>query len=252
VGEKEKVQEYDCESWDRAHYFKAMSAEQDEVRFRVPECFQGDSERVATLRKEYHSLLLSTLIARGATLMEAEDLLADLWGDCIGRQDTDGSGLLHKFSGKCPIQNWLITVATNRLLDWKRRQRHRGELPHREEEGSRERSPHHAFEQLPAPCSPQSETGLVELLKGSLQAALAQCSPQAMLMLRLVYLNGLSQREVGRMWGWHESKVSRCVTQAMADIEDRTLREIKERDPWLELAWADFLVLCESNQIGFL
>jgi hypothetical protein len=73
-----------------------------------------------------------------------------------------------------------------------------------------------------------------------------------MLMLRLVYLNTLTQREVGRMWGWHESKVSRCLTQAMTDIQATTLSEIKRRDPWLDLAWEDFVELCESHQIGFL
>ena len=30
------------------------------------------------------------------------------------------------------------------------------------------------------------------------------------------------------------------------------LQEIKRRDPWLELAWPDFLQLCESHEIGFL
>jgi RNA polymerase sigma factor (sigma-70 family) len=224
-----------------------MSAERDQLRLEVPERLQGDPSLLPRLREEYHSFLLNTLIARGASATEAEELLADLWGDCVG-QSEDRPSLLEKFSGKCPLRSWLTTVATHRLVDLKRRQKHRGELSRTDGE-DKERDP---FEQLPASPAARSEAGLVALLKDSLQAAFANSPAAALLMLRLVYLNGLSQREVGRMWGWHESKVSRSLTQAMEEIETITLRELKRRDPWLELAWQDFLELCESHQIGFL
>jgi RNA polymerase sigma factor (sigma-70 family) len=225
-----------------------MSEEQDQARFQIDRYPQGQSETLAGLRTEYHSVLLSTLIARGATPIEAEDIMADLWGDCVGRRDGQPS-LLEKFSGKCPIQNWLATVATHRLVDLKRREsKHRGELPTTDTE-QRDRD---SFERLAAPSVSESESGLVVLLKESLHAAFAKCPGESMLMLRLVYLNGLSQREVGRMWGWHESKVSRSISHAMALIETSTLHEVKRRDPWLDLAWSDFLALCESHEIGFL
>jgi RNA polymerase sigma factor (sigma-70 family) len=224
-----------------------MSAEREQARFEISGSGPHDPELVGRLRNEYHGVLLSTLISRGASASEAEDLLSDLWGDCVGRGD-DRPSLLEKFSGKCQIRSWLTTVATNRLLDLKRRQKHRGELPGADmDEG--ETNP---FERVPAAVSSRSEGNLVNLLKDSLQAAFAKSAPVAILMLRLVYLNGLSQREVGRMWGWHESKVSRCMSQAMEEIETTTLRELKRRDPWLDLSWQDFVELCESHEIGFL
>ena len=239
--------EYDCEQEGSRHYGRPMSAEQDQVRFEIPERLQDDPDLLPRLRKEYHSLLLSTLINRGANPAEAEELLADLWGDCVDHGDEKPS-LLEKFSRKCPIRSWLTTVATNRLLDLKRRQKHRGQLPgHDSEEADS-----NPFERLPAAASAQSEGALVTLLKDSLQAAFAKCPPEEMLMLRLVYINGLSQREVGRMWGWHESKVSRAMSRAMNGIETSTLRELKKRDPWLDLSWEDFVELCESHEIGFL
>jgi RNA polymerase sigma factor (sigma-70 family) len=240
-------EDYDCEWASPVHYDKAMSAERDQVRLQVPERLQDDPDLLPRLRSDYHSVLLNTLIARGASATEAEELLADLWGDCVGRRE-DRPSLLEKFSGKCPLRNWLTTVATHRLVDLKRRQKHRGELS-RNDPDDQQRDP---FEQLPAGVAVRSEAGLVDLLKESLQAAFAKSPPDALLMLRLIYLNGLSQREVGRMWGWHESKVSRCLSQAMTAIETHTLRELKQRDAWLELAWQDFLELCESHQIGFL
>jgi hypothetical protein len=73
-----------------------------------------------------------------------------------------------------------------------------------------------------------------------------------MVLLRLVYLYGLTQREIVRMLHWHESKVSRTLSEAMSHIERNTLRELKKRDPLLELTWQDFLSLCETEQVGFL
>ena len=217
-----------------------MSAEQDEVHFEI--------EMLPRLRREHHTTLMNVLVARGASPSEAEDLLADLWGDCVSRDD-DRPSLLEKFSGKCPVQNWLTTVATHRLVDLKRRQKHRGELPTVGRDSELESD---GFQQLPAAAPNRSEDTLVDLLKNSLQAAFAKTPAEGLLMLRLVYLNGLTQREVGHMWGWHESKVSRLLTQAMTGIETSTLSEIKRRDPWLDLAWEDFVELCESHRIGFL
>ena len=73
-----------------------------------------------------------------------------------------------------------------------------------------------------------------------------------MVMLRLVYLHELTHREIVRMLGWSESKVSRFLSHAMREIETRTLRELKRHDPWLELTWQDFVDLCETYEIGFL
>ncbi len=247
-------QEYHCAIRAAAHDGIVMSAAQDKPGVATPatpatfELQLDDPETLSNLRRQYHSGLVNALVGRGASPVEAEDLLADLWGECVGRADGESS-LLEKYSGKCPVQSWLLTVATHRLLDLKRRLRHRGELA--KDEGGSGNNP---FDQLPAsgPGPAELEGGLVELLKESLRAAFAQCPGEAMLMLRLVYLNGLSQRELALMWGWHESKVSRCMSEAMSRIEQITLNQVRRRDAWLQLGWQDFLELCESHQLGFL
>src|SRR5262249_40659417 len=81
----------------------------------------GGPEELASLRQKHHEALSGILLSRGATRTETEDVLADLWGDCV-----PGAGgrpsLLEKFSGKCSLQGWLATVATNRWIDLKRKQ----------------------------------------------------------------------------------------------------------------------------------
>jgi RNA polymerase sigma factor (sigma-70 family) len=210
-------------------------------------CCQGDVEALAFVREKWHGPLTNILLSRGASRTETEDLLADFWSDCVPGAD-DRPSLLEKFSGKCSLQGWLATVVTRRWIDIKRRKIRRGETFQPPTESADE----DPFERMAAAASPEREDFLVELLRESLQAAFARCPADAMVLLRLIYLHGLSQRELSRMLGRHEAKVSRILSQAMKQIEEDTLRELKSRDPLLELTWQDFLDICETQQIGFL
>lgn len=208
-------------------------------------CQQGDAGALADLRGRCQQPVLNILLARGASRTEAEDLLADLWADCVPGPGERPS-LLEKFSGKCSLQGWLATVATNRWVDLKRKQTRRAELE------ISDGSSGDALAELPALANPLKEAALVALLRDSLQAAFAACPADAMVCLRLVYMHGLTQRELMRLLGWSESKVSRFLSQAMEQIEILTLTQVRKRDPWLDLSWQDFVDLCETHQIGFL
>jgi len=214
---------------------------------QVNRSLQGDSDALESLRLRNHASLANILLSRGATPTETEDLLADLWSDCVPGSD-DRPSLLEKFSGKCSIQGWLATVATNRWIDLKRKLARRLEVSD-QTPGDGLGDP---VENLPAPTASQTENTQVDLLRDSLKAAFARCPADAMVLLRLVYLHGLTQRELVTMLGWSESKVSRLLSGSMAQIEKDTLKEVKKRDPWLELTWQDFVDMCQTHQIGFL
>jgi RNA polymerase sigma factor (sigma-70 family) len=210
----------------------------------VARCRQGDPEALATLRGNCDGSLLGILLSRGADRTEAEDLLADLWSDCVPGQD-DRPSILEKFSGKCTLQGWLATVATNRWVDRKRKQS-------RFIDPTRDRSTETDYIHRIEAVSYASDDTLIALLRDCLKAAFAQCAPEVRVILRLVHLHELSQREIVKMLGWSESKVSRFLKTATDEIEKHTLAEVKKRDPWLELAWEDFIQLCETHQIGFM
>ena len=212
----------------------------------VQRCLRGDAAALGGLRERYQGVLKGMLLARGASDTEAEDILADLWSDAVPGTG-DRAALLEKFSGRCPLQAWLATVATRRWIDWKRRQARRVDLETPDREGATERG----LEGMAARESGQREDALIELLRASLESAFGESEPEAMVLLRLVYVHGITQRELVRMLGWHESKVSRTLSKAMQDIEARTMRGLKSRDPWLELTWQDFLELCQTQEIGF-
>ena len=195
------------------------------------------------LRRRYHNRIVSLLCARGATATEAEDLTADLWSDCFQARP-DRPALLTKYQGRCALESWLLTVATNRLVDLKRRQGFRVDV------STPDRSSSDFFDQQPQPESTATEESLLKLLRIAIKHAFGKEDSESVLMLKLIHLHQLTQREVSRMWGWHESKVSRTLEVARQHIARDILAELKRHDPWLELRWADFLELCSGSVDG--
>lgn len=206
----------------------------------VQRCRQGDAAALGDLRDRFHGVLAGILISHGATPTESEDTLADLWADCVPGAD-DSPSLLERFGGNGPIQAWLARVAINRWVDRKRRQMREQPVLDGELAGADERASGVARDSL-----------FLVLLRDCLQSAFARCAPNALVLLRLRYLHGVTQRELGRMMGWSEFKVSRFLSHAMEQIEADSLRELKQREPWLQLTWQDFLDLCETMELDFL
>ena len=199
-----------------------------------------DAPAAAELRSRYHGKLVGVLRSRGANQTEAEDLVADLWTDCFAPRGTRQI-LLTKYQGRCALESWLLTVATNRLVDLKRRQSFRVDVPPSPD------SPEDFFDRRPQPEKPTSEKPLLNLLRAAIQRAFAKQDEDAVLMLKLVHLHQLSQREISRMWGWHESKVSRTLETTRQSVAKIILSELKKIDPWLELRWDDFVELCAGS-----
>jgi len=200
----------------------------------------ANSAAAAELRSRYHGRLVGVLCARGASATEAEDLVADLWSDCFAAPPNRQT-LLSKYQGRCALESWLLTVATNRLVDLKRRQTFRVEIP------ASERSSDDFFDRRPQPETASHEESLLKLLRGAIRNAFAKRDSEAVMLLKLVHLHQLTQREIARMWGWHESKVSRALEVARESIARDIMMELKRVDPWLDLQWEDFLELCAGS-----
>ena len=83
----------------------------------VARCLQGDVDALAELREKYHGPLLGILLSRwGMNRTQAEDMLGDLWGDCVPGS-VGRPSILEKFSGEGSLQSWLsFMVARNERL----------------------------------------------------------------------------------------------------------------------------------------
>jgi RNA polymerase sigma factor (sigma-70 family) len=222
---------------------EAPSRHEQDLAF-VQRVLAAEPSAAAELRSRYHGKLVGVLRARGANQTEAEDLVADLWTDCFAPRG-NRQILLTKYQGRCALESWLLTVATNRLVDLKRRQSFRVDVP------STPDSPEDFFERRAQPEKPTSEKPLLDLLRAAIQRAFAKQDEDAILMLKLVHLHQLTQRELSRMWGWHESKVSRTLDVTRQNVAKIILAELKKVDPWLELRWEDFVELCAGSSDVF-
>ena len=221
----------------------AQSRHEQDLAF-VQRVLSAEPAAAAELRSRYNGKLVGVLRARGASQTEAEDLVADLWADCFAPRG-NREPLLTKYQGRCALESWLLTVATNRLVDLKRRQSFRVDVPPSPD------SPEDFFDRQPQPEKATSEKQLVVLLRDAIKGAFAKQEPDAVLMLKLVHLHELSQREIARMWGWHESKVSRTLDVTRQNVSRIILAELKRIDPWLELRWEDFVELCAGSSDVF-
>lgn len=217
----------------------ASSADtQDDVAL-VERALAGDDAAIRELRDQHNGHLKARLLRRGASETDAQEILTDLWGDCVmGKfrrwQPQAGSSLIA----------WLSSVATNRLIDHFRKQKFRADpidVDGGEEDLSRLRDAEGASS-LPS----ARDAELTRLLRSSLGCALQQCDQTGLFMLKLVHLQGLTGREIARMWGWHESKVSRTASHAEDQIRELTLAEVRRREPTLELVWEDLVELCAN------
>jgi RNA polymerase sigma factor (sigma-70 family) len=194
-------------------------------------CLEGDGAALLRLQKRYGRELHGFLIGAGATESEARELLTNLWTDCI-----TGKPLLLRYQGTAPLIAWLKTVLMNDLLDRRRRQ-------------TVEKSAREALTGMgndPQQQRQASDPPLFGIMRRALKNAFGACPAESVVMLQLVHLYGLTQREVCMIWGYTESKVSRKLSTAMRQIAQETMRAVREADQWLELQWEDFLDFCRG------
>ena len=203
----------------------------------VQQCLEGNEEAIVELKKSLTPFLSRVLSSYGASKDEIDEILAKLWGDCL----TGSRPLFHVFNGKSALKSWLTAISVNRWISVKRR------------EAQHARAMHHLVidsENSQAPSrSAQSDSAIIEILGPALRRAFAACDVEELILLQLVHVHGITQREIANLWKWHESRVSRHIKRAEEKIAKLTLQSVRETDPYLELRWNDFVELCRTVEV---
>ncbi|MGA7216526.1 MAG: RNA polymerase sigma factor [Terrimicrobiaceae bacterium] len=205
----------------------------------VQRCLEGSEEAISEMKRSLTPFLGKVLSSYGASKDEIDEILAQLWGDCL----TGQRPLFHVFNGKSALRSWLTAISVNRWISLKRR------------EAQHARAMQHlAIASEPSPAtgrsgSSQTDASIIEILGPALRRAFAACDVEELILLQLVHMHGVTQREIASLWKWHESRVSRHIKRAEAKIAERTLQAVKETDPYLELRWNDFVELCRSVEL---
>ncbi len=209
----------------------------------VQRAVEGDDAAVRELQSRYHRLVFSFLRKRGASEDDAEEVLATVWADCVQRKFKQWDA---GEEGADSLRGWLVTIAVRTFLDRVRqRERQREEsLP--------------PDEVLDARLGGGGDEGVAggadrkffrSLLRACAEAGQRAAGPEAMAIFKLVYLDGCTQAEIARMWGWTGVRVSRFLASAKKPFVDAMLAEQRRREPDLRITWEDFVAIAAQEGI---
>ncbi|MDF2376824.1 MAG: RNA polymerase sigma factor [Verrucomicrobiales bacterium] len=212
----------------------------------VDRAVAGDEGAVRAFQEEYQPMLERVMMSRGVERSQAQDLVADIIAECFGAgKKGQTRPLLEKFEGRSSLSTWMIRITWNRWLDLKRRDKFRGELPSYEDDDERsgDRFDRVAGEEDEALL----DEDLSDLMGRAIKHAFDSLEPDTLLMLKLSYLHGISQTLIARMWQCDQTRVSRALTSARAQIANETMAFIQKQDADLSIEWEDFQRLCAAG-----
>lgn len=204
------------------------------------QCLEGDALAIRRLEDSHGKVIAGYLRHAGANEDEAAELTSRLWADVLGPRP-DRAPRLATYAGNSSLLTWLKAVGLNNLVQLKRRRVRTLDIdPRAPEDIETTGSVKPSAAEMPDPDA----APLLEIMRGAVETAFRQCDPEAFVLVQLAHANGLLGREIALMYGCAESTISRRLEEARQSIADATLAYVRQRDPWLELKWADFLDLC--------
>jgi RNA polymerase sigma factor (sigma-70 family) len=205
----------------------------------VQQCIEGNEKAISELKRSLTPFLSKVLGSYGASKDEIDDILAKLWGDCL----VGPRPLFHVFNGRSALRSWLTAICVNRWISLKRREaQHNRAIHSLTLDAERSAAPTKSATSYP-------DSSIIDILGPALRQAFAACDVEELVLLQLVHMHGVTQREIASLWKWHESRVSRHINRTEEKIAELTLRAVKETDPYLELGWQDFVELCRCVEV---
>jgi RNA polymerase sigma-70 factor (ECF subfamily) len=154
----------------------------DEERKWIIASGQGDSAAIEALIALYQRMLYSLTIRMTGSVADAEDLTQETFIHAFQQ--------IGQFRGESSFGSWLYRIAVNKCLNWKKRERRRGEI---HEEWSRNIDPGGAGTNL------ESER---------IQAALLTLHPKQRAAIVLTIFQELTHAEAARVLKCSETTVS--------------------------------------------
>lgn len=208
------------------------------------ECLEGKLSALEHLQKSQREPLLAFLQSCGGKPSEAEEIVTELWADCVTSRNGTRPKLA-RYDGTCALKTFLSRVTLNVLLTRRRKETRRNELvpPALTPDGAAADGEDAAD---PGAADEAPEAPLLELMRSAVQAAFASCPAQDFVLLLLAHRDGLRAPELAKMFGCCRGTIDSHVKDAGRGIKKVALRSIKARDPWLELQWSDFVELCRT------
>lgn len=195
----------------------------------VQACLAGNQDALAQLSHLCTGFLRAFLRKNGASDDEAEEISSEIFCECVAGKGGQRS-LLLRYGAEATLSTWLARVAHNRFIDAKRRERIRSRVI---EERVVDLENQIADDEPQASADPAQ----LALVREAVARALASCSPEQTVILRLIYCEGASQREIAKAWGWTECRISRYLRDLRDFVYRTALAEVKRRDPLIDFSY---------------
>jgi RNA polymerase sigma-70 factor (ECF subfamily) len=184
-------------------------------------CACADGDEAAW---EHFVLEHRPLLYRAADAIEpgggARELADSLYADLFGLRDREGErqSLFRYFHGRSSLSTWLRAVLAQRYVDRLRTTRRLDALP--DEESS-------AALQAPSRTVEPDRSRYVELMRQTLERAVANLLSRDRLRLACYYAQELTLAETGRLVGEHEATSSRQLARTRKAIREDVERQLR-------------------------
>ena len=205
----------------------------------VERCLENDREALAQLQRTNGGPVTAYLLTKGASSVEAQDTVEMLWGDLMTPAAT-GRTPLSRYNGKCALLTYLNLVALSRLYG---RKRVRGRYEKRFQSSDTVEFAEPAGDHAP------EDKSLIDLIHEAVEFGFKNCDAEEFVLVQLQYYDDLGRDDLARMFRCSESTIHRRLEGARAAVKKSALDYVRERDPWLELRWEDFIELCQTTTL---
>ncbi len=190
--------------------------------FLCAACDAGVSRAWETLVAQYTKGLVALARRRGGAPSEAEDLVANLWGD-LSLAPANGSSRtrLGAYDGAGKLFAWLATILIKRSADEARRRKVTTFGDRTPEIGDDGRPGSFSQPDDPAELTMDSESA--KRIAETLRAAWDLLEDREALALSYKYRNGLRQVQIAQLLGVSETRVSRTLSRAIEKLQEAIL-----------------------------
>jgi RNA polymerase sigma-70 factor len=183
-------------------------------------CERGTQSAWVEFLGQFRPAILGAATALVRDAARAQEITDTLYADLYGLEERDGTrrSLFQYFHGRSSLRTWLRSVVARTFID--------GYRADRRSEALRARIADEANSQdsvSPPPSDPDRDRQ-VEVLRLALSHALEALEARERLRLAYYYVHELTLAQIGRLFGEHESTVSRKLQQTR-----QGLREAVER-----------------------
>jgi RNA polymerase sigma factor (sigma-70 family) len=219
--------------------FATMNDNHDDLAL-VKRALSGD-ERAADAIYATRPQLVNYLTSKGAPEGSiTEDIVADFLGDCFGARERSARAaavrLLETYKGNGSLIGWLKACCWKKFLDYARRLKATPLSDHEELDSGAVAHP--------AAVSLEPETEAMIL--AALEYAFDEIDALQLIFLRLVYFEGVSQKDIAAVFDCDGSTISRQLSEGLKALRGK-IKSFKQRYPEsFRLEWSDMLAICQS------